>query len=896
MHMIVEEEESLSPNKLVRQSETLGPRLITSRADLAPCKAGSREEPLLYCFSLRLVNYYEHLAPSFRYSTASNPRRVLTKPHKVAHNDGADNENWDLVCYVGDVLGKHEGGQYQILDLLGQGTFGQVFKCVNRKTRELVAVKVIKNKPAYYNQSLVEVAILDMLNNQYDPNDAFHIGRMKDTFVYRNHLCIAFELLSVNLYELVKQNQFRGLSTNLVRVFVEQILDALCVLSQAKIIHCDLKPENILLKNLESPSIKIIDFGSACHENQTVYTYIQSRFYRSPEVLLSLPYTSSIDMWSVGCIAAELFLGLPLFPGSSEYNQICRIVEMLGNPPAYMLDKGKSVAQFFVKKVDHTGGVIYRLKTIDEYSADSKSGRREQPSKRYFQGTTLHEIVSRYPLNKKNKTAADIERELLQRRAFLDFLGGLLHLNPLERWSPHQAKMHPFITGEAWNWTAYPTAGPYLLRPKRPHEFISNLTHSSAATNSRRASISAENLGGAIPTRRYPATHESNKLRSDYYRTGVSGASSAGVPLSLKDQQPNLQRSRAQSISSSSPIAAVPPQLAPLLVSTSQFAALGYPRAEDSPTHRLLSVPSAGSIRRGSLSGLQVSSALNRSSSSIHAPPLPIISRPVPADLSNGSHRSTNDDRSNGSSRAPSIAASADWEPLFDAEDINMAPNSPSVAVSSYGKHGSINSFWGSPKVGGSATSSASSLLMRNSGEFNASTSAGLLLSPSDTSSSFVMPSPRLVAQEYAAMNAHNSSQERLWTNGSQNSSSSDIPLGPYTPFSNVNYPPNNSRPMDPIAAACLNGESSRHLPLRLPPNVTANPQIMTFMGRRASAPNVFQFQYNRSSSSSHNPLAGELPPMQASELPLQVDRHGNQPFRDGGSQQNMPWYTLPPS
>jgi serine/threonine protein kinase len=86
----------------------------------------------------------------------------------------------------------------------------------------------------------------------------------------------------------------------------------------------------IYFASLESPAIKIIDFGSACHETQTVYTYIQSRFYRSPEVLVGLPYSSAIDMWSLGCIAAELFLGLPLFPGSSEYNQLSRIVEMLG--------------------------------------------------------------------------------------------------------------------------------------------------------------------------------------------------------------------------------------------------------------------------------------------------------------------------------------------------------------------------------------------------------------------------------------------------------------------------------------------------------------------------------------------------------------------------------------
>lgn len=82
--------------------------------------------------------------------------------------------------------------------------------------------------------------------------------------------------------------------------------------------------------SLQSPQIKVIDFGSACHERQTVYTYIQSRFYRSPEVLLGIPYTASIDMWSLGCIAVELFLGLPLLPGTSEYNKITRIVEMIG--------------------------------------------------------------------------------------------------------------------------------------------------------------------------------------------------------------------------------------------------------------------------------------------------------------------------------------------------------------------------------------------------------------------------------------------------------------------------------------------------------------------------------------------------------------------------------------
>jgi len=134
------------------------------------------------------------------------------------------------------------------------------------KTHEIVAVKVVKNKPAYFNQSMMEVTILELvrllsrhlsalltqvfqLNNQCDPHDEHHILRLGDSFIHRNHLCLVFELLSSNLYELIKQNQFQGLSTQLVKVFTAQLLDALTVLKDARLIHCDLKPENILLKS-----------------------------------------------------------------------------------------------------------------------------------------------------------------------------------------------------------------------------------------------------------------------------------------------------------------------------------------------------------------------------------------------------------------------------------------------------------------------------------------------------------------------------------------------------------------------------------------------------------------------------------------------------------------------
>ncbi|KAI7120594.1 kinase-like protein, partial [Hortaea werneckii] len=180
----------------------------------------------------------------------------------------------------------------------------------------------------------------------------------------------------------------------------------------------------------------------------TVYTYIQSRFYRSPEVLMGLPYSAAIDMWSLGCIVVELFLGLPLFPGSSEYNQVSRITEMLGLPPNWMLENGKQSGEFFERVTDEFGRRGWRLKSMDQYSREH--GTKEQPSKKYFSSTRLPEIIRTYPMPRKGMKQNEIEREMANREAFIDFTHGLLNINPLERWSPQQARTHPFITQQKY--------------------------------------------------------------------------------------------------------------------------------------------------------------------------------------------------------------------------------------------------------------------------------------------------------------------------------------------------------------------------------------------------------------------------------------------------------------
>ena len=420
--------------------------------------------------TINLVPLIEFIEPFCRYELANNPKRILTKPSKGVHNNGVDNASYDYILAVGDPFGNEEGRRFVILDLLGQGTFGQVVKCQNISTGELVAIKIIKNQTAYFNQSMMEVTILEMLNSsKCNDQELTHITKMKDTFVFKKHLCIVFELLSLNIFELLKQNHFKGFSHQLIRIFLQQILSALCLLNEAKIVHCDLKPENILLQTMDSAFIKVIDFGSACHEQHTVYTYIQSRFYRSPEVILGLPYSSSIDIWSLGCIAAELFLGIPLFPGSSNYDQISRIVECIGVPQAYMLDVGRNSSLYF-EKSPSTGA--YKLKTRDQYEKDLSNGRQsqpilpeEKPSKRYFSAVKLEEIILTYPMKSGNSlTPQEVEQEMESRKSLHDLISNLLNVNPIERWSPQQARLHPYITGEPWKGPFVPP-GPACLAP-----------------------------------------------------------------------------------------------------------------------------------------------------------------------------------------------------------------------------------------------------------------------------------------------------------------------------------------------------------------------------------------------------------------------------------------------
>lgn len=260
-------------------------------------------------------------------------------------NFGFDDESGNYKIVTND----HLAYRFEILEVLGKGSFGQVLKCLDHKSHQICAIKVIKNKRRFHKQSVYELKILRYINS-HDYNDSANAVHLLEHFQFRNHICLKFEILYCNLYELCKRNNYQGLSLSLIKSYAVQIATCLSFLKKHSIIHCDLKPENILLTGFGSTSIKVIDFGSACFSDECLYTYIQSRFYRAPEILLGVPYTCSIDVWSFGLILAELFLGYPLFAGEDEHDQLGYMLQYLGYPPKSFLSKASRLEEFFNEK------------------------------------------------------------------------------------------------------------------------------------------------------------------------------------------------------------------------------------------------------------------------------------------------------------------------------------------------------------------------------------------------------------------------------------------------------------------------------------------------------------------------------------------------------------------
>ncbi|XP_061771167.1 dual specificity tyrosine-phosphorylation-regulated kinase 1B isoform X1 [Nerophis ophidion] len=444
--------------------------------------------------SVDLIKTYKHINEVYYTKKKRRAQQVApaedssSKKERKVYNEGYDDDNYDYMVKNGEKW----LDRYEIDSLIGKGSFGQVVKAYDHHEQEWVAIKIIKNKKAFLNQAQIELRLLELMN-KHDTEMKYYIVHLKRHFMFRNHLCLVFELLSYNLYDLLRNTNFRGVSLNLTRKFAQQLCTALLFLAtpELSIIHCDLKPENILLCNPKRSAIKIVDFGSSCQLGQRIYQYIQSRFYRSPEVLLGMPYDLAIDMWSLGCILVEMHTGEPLFSGSNEVDQMNKIVEVLGVPASHMLDAAPKARKYFDKLSDG-------LWTVKK-NKDIKKEYKPPATRR------LHEILGVETGGPGGRRAGEAGHAPCDYLKFKDLILRMLDYDPKSRITPFYALQHNFFkktTDEGTN-----TSSSTSTSPAMDH------SHSTSTTSS--VSSSGGSSGSSNDNRNY-------RYSNRYYNSAVT--------------------------------------------------------------------------------------------------------------------------------------------------------------------------------------------------------------------------------------------------------------------------------------------------------------------------------------------------------------------------------------
>ncbi|XP_057476831.1 uncharacterized protein LOC130764545 [Actinidia eriantha] len=320
-------------------------------------------------------------------------------------------ENKDLPIVLNSII----AGRYYVTEYLGSAAFSKVVQAHDVHTGMDVCLKIINNDKDFFDQSLDEIKLLKFVN-KHDPGDERHILRLYDYFYYQEHLFIVCELLRANLYEFQKYNQESGgepyFTLGRLQFITRQCLEALEYLHHLGIIHCDLKPENILIKSYKRCEIKVIDLGSSCFQTDNLCLYVQSRSYRAPEVILGLPYDQKIDLWSLGCILAELCSGEVLFPNDGLVMLLARVIGILGPIDMEMLEKGEETHKYFTEDYDL-----------------------------YFINEETDQLEYVIP------ESSSLEHHLpVSDTGFIDFLRDLLEINPQRRPTAREALEHPWLS------------------------------------------------------------------------------------------------------------------------------------------------------------------------------------------------------------------------------------------------------------------------------------------------------------------------------------------------------------------------------------------------------------------------------------------------------------------
>jgi len=371
---------------------------------------------------------------------------IITKSEKTGFEPTKD-----LVLKPGSVFANN----YLVQSELGSAAFSTAYRCLDLGSEEdedgyqdEVCLKVIKNTKDYFDQSLDEIKILQLLKDTGRVHEN-NIVEMKSFFYHREHLVIVTELLRQNLYEFGKSIlESRGplyFTRQRLSFITRQCLVALKFVHELGLMHCDIKPENILLASYSRALVKVIDFGSSSFVTDRQSSYIQSRSYRAPEVILGLPYDGKLDVWSLGCCVAEMYTNEVTFQNDSELSMLSRIEAICGPFPRHMIAKGRNSHRIFTDS-----GLIYeKIDPDDVDDMDRIEDRSVDDANRSLYDVyqpKMTTMAARLGFDEDFMEQPKLSEDDQKRALFIDFVSSLLTVDPDARPSAAEALNHPWIT------------------------------------------------------------------------------------------------------------------------------------------------------------------------------------------------------------------------------------------------------------------------------------------------------------------------------------------------------------------------------------------------------------------------------------------------------------------
>ncbi|KAJ8322939.1 U4/U6 small nuclear ribonucleoprotein prp4 [Batrachochytrium dendrobatidis] len=365
-------------------------------------------------------------------STKATGGHILDLAPVVRHANPMLVDNWDdPEGYYRIILGEQLDGRYHVYANLGKGVFSAVVKARDSEDGDRdVAIKLIRNNDVMYKAGLKELSTLKKLA-EADPDDKKHVVRLLRHFEHKNHLCLVFESLSMNLRDVLKKfGKDVGINIKAVRIYAQQLFLSLSLLKKCNILHSDIKPDNILVTENKS-ALKLCDLGSASDISENEITpYLVSRFYRAPEIMLGLTYDYALDIWSIGCTLYEMSTGKILFPGRSNNHMLRLIMDLKGKFPHKMLRRGQFTCEHFDDSLNFLQQETDKISGKDVVKTVTLIKPAKELKQRLLVGV--------------NKLPED-EQWLMNQ--FVDLLDRMLHLSPERRLTVKEALTHPFISG-----------------------------------------------------------------------------------------------------------------------------------------------------------------------------------------------------------------------------------------------------------------------------------------------------------------------------------------------------------------------------------------------------------------------------------------------------------------